>query len=112
MPEPRPELFVEGRRGGITTGPATPTGRTARVCSLAVWLALVGRSAAQAPPVWVPQGSAPSTDGQVEGLKDREVAGGINAVAPHPKKANKLYVGAVNGGVWVTDNATDPVPTW
>ena len=38
-------------------------------------------------------------------MADREVAGAVNAVAPHPTDPNTVYVGAVNGGVWKT---TDP----
>jgi photosystem II stability/assembly factor-like uncharacterized protein len=81
------------------------------VCSLDLLLALAVASAAQAP-AWVAQGSAPSTGGQVEGLKDREVAGAVNAVAPHPKNADILYIGAVNGGIWKTENATAATPVW
>lgn len=61
---------------------------------------------------WKPFGAAPNTAGQVENLGDGEVTGAINAVAPHPNDANTLYVGAVNGGIWLTRNAMNAVPTW
>lgn len=61
---------------------------------------------------WVPQGSAPNTQGQVESIRDREVAGAIRAVAPHPTDPNVIFVGVVNGGVWRTTNATAGSPTW
>src|SRR5689334_15274507 len=61
---------------------------------------------------WVPQGPAPNTAGQVENIANREVAGAINAVAPHPTDANIVYVAAVNGGIWKTTNAMATPPTW
>src|SRR6516225_10145678 len=63
-------------------------------------------------PVWVAQGAAPNTNGQVEGIKDREVSGAVNAVLPHPANADELYIGSVNGGIWKTTNATGPAPSW
>jgi hypothetical protein len=61
---------------------------------------------------WVEHGPGPNTQGQVEGIADREVVGAVNAAAAHPTDADTLYVGAVNGGIWKTTNATDAVPTW
>ena len=61
---------------------------------------------------WTPQGARPGTNGQSEGTTDREIVGAVNAVAPHPGDKNILYIGAVNGGVWRTDNALDPRPNW
>jgi hypothetical protein len=69
----------------------------------------VGYSEAQQ---WTKQGCAPSTEGQLEGVRDKEVAGAIKCVAPHPRDANTLYVGAVNGGVWRTKNALNDTPVW
>jgi hypothetical protein len=62
--------------------------------------------------VWVPQGPGPITQGQVEGIEDGEVVGAIHTVAAHPFFPNVLYVGAVNGGVWLTLNATSRDPKW
>jgi photosystem II stability/assembly factor-like uncharacterized protein len=61
---------------------------------------------------WVPHGPSPITVGQVEGITDGEVVGAIHTVAAHPTDANIVYVGAVNGGIWRTDNATAAKPTW
>ena len=69
-------------------------------------------SPALADSVWQPQGPAPSTQGQVEGIADREVSGAIHTVAAHPTDADTLYAGAVNGGVWRTTNATAASPNW
>ena len=62
--------------------------------------------------LWVPQGSAPTRNGQVEGIFNGEVVGCIHAVAPHPSNPNILFLGGVNGGVWRTLNATAASPTW
>lgn len=62
--------------------------------------------------IWVPQGSAPTRNGQVEGILNGEAVGAIQAVAAHPSDPNIVYVGAVNGGIWRTLNATAPSPTW
>jgi len=40
------------------------------------------------------------------------VCGAVNAVLPHPVFTNLIYVGAVNGGVWRTVNATAASPHW
>lgn len=45
-------------------------------------------------------------------LPDGGVVGAVHTLAPHPTNPNILYIGAVNGGVWVTYNATFPSPTW
>jgi hypothetical protein len=61
---------------------------------------------------WVPQGPAPNTLGQVENIANGEVAGAINAVAPHPTDANTVYIGAVNGGIWKSTDAMAASPNW
>jgi hypothetical protein len=62
---------------------------------------------------WSAQGPAPNTNGQVQNLTpNNEVSGAIHAVVAHPTDPNILYVGAVNGGVWRTSNATAASPTW
>jgi len=38
--------------------------------------------------------------------------GAVNSIVAHPSDVNTLYVGAVNGGVWRTHNATAPQPDW
>jgi photosystem II stability/assembly factor-like uncharacterized protein len=72
---------------------------------------LVSAPVVAQPLVWVSQGPGPLTGGQVEKIRDLEVVGAINAVAPHPTDPKILYVGAVNGGIWKTTNG--PIgPTW
>jgi hypothetical protein len=64
---------------------------------------------------WEAQGPIEVTGGQVEGVsvpRANPVAGAIHVVVPHPSNADVLYVGAVNGGVWKTRNATAPDPRW
>ncbi|HUE89781.1 MAG TPA: PKD domain-containing protein [Vicinamibacterales bacterium] len=62
---------------------------------------------------WTAQGPAPNTNGQVQNLTpNNEVSGAIHAVVAHPTNPNVMYVGAVNGGVWRTTNATVASPTW
>ncbi|MDP6634998.1 MAG: right-handed parallel beta-helix repeat-containing protein [Phycisphaerae bacterium] len=75
-------------------------------------LLVLEAGAAPGPPLWVPQGPSPVTGGQVEGITNSPVTGAIHAVAPHPTDVNTLYIGAVNGGVWKTTNATAGSPTW
>lgn len=62
--------------------------------------------------VWLAQGPGPSRFGQVEGITDREVVGAVHAIAPHPSDPDILYAGAVNGGIWKTNNATASHPFW
>ena len=78
---------------------------------LLLCLAVDGTVSAQALE-WVPRGPGPNTGGQVENIANREVVGAIHAVAPHPTNADVVYVGAVNGGVWMTSNAMAASPTW
>jgi len=61
---------------------------------------------------WVQQGPGANTLGQVEGITQRPVVGAIKTVATHPTNAAIIYVGAVNGGIWKTSNATVASPTW
>ena len=63
---------------------------------------------------WTPQGPAPTRNfQQVQNLTpNNEVSGAIHAVVAHPTDPNILYVGAVNGGIWRTANATAASPTW
>ncbi|HJT30507.1 MAG TPA: DUF4214 domain-containing protein [Pirellulales bacterium] len=70
-------------------------------------------------PAWQSQGPAPITFGQDENVTSpgssafNAVAGAIETVLVNPTNPNILYVGAVNGGVWETTNATSPSgPTW
>jgi photosystem II stability/assembly factor-like uncharacterized protein len=62
--------------------------------------------------VWVAQGPGPNTDGQVEGIENGEVVGAVQTVAAHPHAAGTIYIGAVNGGIWKTTNATSNNVKW
>jgi hypothetical protein len=60
---------------------------------------------------WIEQGPGPTRNGQAEGLPDNPVSGAINAIAVG-STPDLVYVGAVNGGIWKTTNATAANPTW
>ncbi len=61
---------------------------------------------------WVHLGPSPTRNAQVSVPPNNEVAGGVHRLAPHPSNADILYIGAVNGGIWKTTNATAASPTW
>lgn len=61
---------------------------------------------------WQAAGPAPAINGQVEGIAQRPVTGAINAVVAHPTEAGTLWIAAVNGGLWRSDDATATEPTW
>jgi len=63
-------------------------------------------------PAWSALGPAPSVAGGAIVSPNNEVCGAIQAIAAHPTNASVLYVGAVNGGVWKTTNATATAPNW
>ena len=62
---------------------------------------------------WLPIGPAPIVEGQVENVSpNNEVSGAIHTLLAHPTDADVLYVGAVNGGIWRTNNGTTSRPDW
>ncbi len=61
---------------------------------------------------WVSEGPGPITGGQSEGITNTPVVGAIEAIVAHPSNADVAWIGAVNGGVWKTTNATNAAPTW
>ncbi|MEO8791915.1 MAG: choice-of-anchor tandem repeat GloVer-containing protein, partial [Chthoniobacteraceae bacterium] len=63
-------------------------------------------------PAWVPLGPASTVSGQVTVPPNNEISGAINALAIHPTNPDITYIGAVNGGIWRTANATATSPTW
>jgi VWA domain-containing protein len=81
-----------------------------RTLALLGILTTAGRAGAQR--VWVQHGPGPNTVGQVEGITDREVVGAVHSVAAHPTNASVLFIGAANGGIWRTGNATAAAPAW
>lgn len=86
--------------------------RPAIGAGLLLWVLLVVPHRAAAQLVWVAQAPGPNTQGQVENIDEGEVVGAINTVVAHPTDANVVYVGAVNGGIWMTANAMATRPTW
>lgn len=91
----------------------TRFGRAAAATFLALSLMiLVDTGGAQAQRVWVEEGPGPITDGQVEQIDGGEVAGAVHTLAAHPTEPGTIYIGAVNGGIWKTVNATDASPHW
>lgn len=61
---------------------------------------------------WQSLGPAPTQNAQLSVSPSNEISGAVHALAPHPVNANILYAGAVNGGIWRTDNATAAQPVW
>lgn len=61
---------------------------------------------------WNEEGPGPILKGNNVQLPDRPQAGAISSIVPHPTRSNIIYVGTVNGGVWVTKNAYDENPKW
>ena len=68
---------------------------------------------------WQPQGPGAAgragglLDGQVDNVEpNNAVIGAIHTVLAHPTDADILYIGATNGGVWKTTNATATNPDW
>jgi len=62
---------------------------------------------------WIAQGPGPIVNGQVTNIEpDNEVIGAINTLLAHPTDSDILYIGAVNGGIWRTTNATALRPNW
>lgn len=63
---------------------------------------------------WMEQGGASTKNGQLPTATspDRKVTGAIHTVLTHPTDPDTLYIGAVNGGIWKTSNATATNPSW
>ncbi len=61
---------------------------------------------------WQQRGPAPTQSAQVNVPPADEVCGAIQSIAAHPSNAAIIYIGAVNGGIWMTSNATAAQPTW
>ncbi|APZ90449.1 sodium/calcium exchanger 1 [Fuerstiella marisgermanici] len=62
---------------------------------------------------WNAEGPFSATNGQTENVAPNgEIVGAIHTVIAHPTDPDVVYVGAVNGGVWRTNNATAVNPSW
>ncbi len=92
-----------------------------RTLLLTMALSTLGTSVRAETPRWTPatiggpyavQGPGPSQNGQLEGIPGRPISGAVNALATHPSNPDVLWLGAVNGGLWRTTNATASNPTW
>jgi Ca2+-binding RTX toxin-like protein len=72
-----------------------------------------GQSLQLAGATWTPQGPGPITGGPVTRMPPNDaVSGAVHVVLPHPTNVNTMFIGAVNGGIWRTTNATAVNPTW
>jgi hypothetical protein len=84
-----------------------------RIFVAALSLLLAFSAAAQEDRIWESLGPRVITNSnEITGITDKEVVGAVNSVAPHPSNADIMFIGAVNGGVWRTTNATDSSPSW
>lgn len=62
---------------------------------------------------WKSEGPGPIEFAQVENIvPNDEAVGAIHTVAAHPTNPDVLYAGTVNGGIWMTRNATALRPHW
>lgn len=86
--------------------------------AVTVALALPAGIHGQPPPIssgatWTSQGPGPAADGQAENVApNNEVVGAIHTILPHPTDPKIIYIGAANGGVWVTKNSHSTNPNW
>jgi hypothetical protein len=95
----------------------TPTfRRPASLPTLFLLGALASAAPGQAQTVgnpWQPIGPRPIVGGGVENQPPLNPAvGAVHTIAAHPTNANILYIGAVNGGLWKSTNATAVNPSW
>lgn len=62
---------------------------------------------------WIEQGPSPTVNGQLRNVQpNNQINGAIQTVLAHPTNPEILYIGAVNGGIWKTTNATATNPNW
>ncbi len=61
---------------------------------------------------WTLEGPSPAQGGQVENVPNSPISGAIEAIAAHPTDPDILWIGAVNGGIFRTDDATAASPSW
>ena len=72
------------------------------------WKAMdkIGGAYSDQGPRSVDGGQAPNTG------PDSNIIGAIESIVAHPTDPDQVWIAAVNGGIWKTDNATDASPTW
>jgi hypothetical protein len=77
---------------------------------------VVGGTAPQLspPPVWTEVGPAGIADPSylMPATSNNHVTGAVEAISVDPFNTNRVAVGSVNGGVWITNNYTAPGPVW
>jgi FG-GAP-like repeat len=56
---------------------------------------------------WIEQGPA-----AIDSTQSYNQAGAIESILVDPSNPDRIFVGSVNGGIWRTDNGTDPNPNW
>src|SRR5262249_37796846 len=59
-----------------------------------------------ATPAWVPEGPAPIVGNNIKSV------GAVQAVAVDPGNPDHIYAATVNGGIWLTTDATAADPHW
>ncbi|MEO1528216.1 MAG: hypothetical protein AAFX06_22525 [Planctomycetota bacterium] len=76
----------------------------------------IASSAAQStsnPSSWESQGPIGANHRFLQNITGgNSIGGATHTVVAHPTDADTLYIGAVNGGVWKTTNATSAIPIW
>ena len=66
-----------------------------------------------APDAWIQQGPIGANLRSLQNISPgNSIGGATHTVLAHPIDPNVLYVGTVNGGIWKTNNALDPIPNW
>lgn len=64
-------------------------------------------------PTWLTEGPSPSAlAGNIQGIAGSPTAGNVTAIAADPTNAARVFLGAANGGIWLSINATSPSPVW
>ena len=91
--------------------PDKPRGRRQRVAPERTLIA-APQSLPTVGGTWTSQGPGPMNNGQSEGITNSPVIGAVEAIVAHPSDADIVWIGAVNGGIWKTTNATAATPTW
>jgi hypothetical protein len=87
----------------------------AAAAALVLLLGLMPAAAGAAGGEWQQQGPGPAAGGGSEGISspvNNPITGAIETVVAHPSNVNIVWIGATNGGVFRTNNATALSPNW
>jgi hypothetical protein len=64
-------------------------------------------------PTWQAQGPGPIWYGQsLTPPQANEVVGAVQTIAVNPSNRDNVFIATANGGIWETNDATDPEPGW